>query len=404
MTTEAAKSNRRLHCWIESFEKYSEGLRSPAIFRKWAGIVAVAGALERRVWVRASGMDLYPSLYVVLVGPPGVGKTVAIVQTEMLWRKSEHLHVAPTSVTKASLLDTLAEATQKIVRMDRIPPYIEYHSLQIAAREFGVLLPAYEQDMMNHLNDIYDCGLEFEERRRGRKDRLIIKHPQLNIIAGTTPSFLGQFLPEGAWDQGFMARVIVVYSGEVQRKPLFDELTAADATDLIHDLKEIIKLYGRMSWTAEAAAAIQAWDQAGGPPAPEHRKLQHYATRRTLQIMKLCTISSASRGDSLIITIEDYRRALEWLIEAEVYMPDTFKAMTTGGDSAAIDECWYFIWEIYSREKKPVIEHRIVYFLQQKVPAHSIMKVLEIMVNSNIIEVVEFGEKGRNAYKPLSKK
>ena len=75
---------RRLGSWIESFLEYTEILPSPPLLRRWAAISYVAAALERKVWVRTMGSDLYPNLYTFLVGPPGVGKGVAIAAGERL--------------------------------------------------------------------------------------------------------------------------------------------------------------------------------------------------------------------------------------------------------------------------------------------------------------------------------
>lgn len=50
----------------------------PEIFRQWGGISCVAGASERKVWIRSMKMDLYPNLYTILVAPPGISKSVAL--------------------------------------------------------------------------------------------------------------------------------------------------------------------------------------------------------------------------------------------------------------------------------------------------------------------------------------
>jgi hypothetical protein len=192
MMSGSGATTRQSTCWIESFLEVTKDLPSPKLFRKWAAIATVAGALERKVWIRSSRMILYPNLY-TLVGPPAVGKTVSISQTEALWRATNELHVAPNSITKSGLVDALAAAERKIVRMDKNPPFYEFHSLLIPSREFGVLVPQYEQDFMNHLNDLYDCGPVFEERRRSIKDNAKIINPQINLLGGTTPSFLQGF-------------------------------------------------------------------------------------------------------------------------------------------------------------------------------------------------------------------
>jgi hypothetical protein len=305
-------------------------------------------------------------------------------------------------------VDALAEAERKIVRMDKTPPYYEFHSLLIPSREFGVLVPSYEQDFMNHMNDLYDCGPVFEERRRSNKDNPKIINPQLNMIGGTTPSFLQGFLPEGAWDQGFMSRMLLIYSGQVITTPLGllddEETQKLDLSHLQKDLLSISRLFGKVSWTPETAQLVSAWRERGCEPVPEHRKLLHYAGRRILHLLKLCVISSVSRNSSLIIEVQDYQRALGWLCEAEIYMPDIFKDMANGGDSAAIDDCWHYVYQLYAKEGKPIAEHRIVYFLKDRIPSHSVMRVLDMMVRANLLKQESYGgPDGRAMYAPVAK-
>jgi hypothetical protein len=113
-------------------------------------------------------------------------------------------------------------------------------------------------------------------------------------------------------------------------------------------------------------------------------------------------IASLSRSGDKIITIENYSEALNWLIEAESYMPDIFKAMKSGGDSTAMEEAWNYAWTVYGKEKKPIAEHRLVHFLRERVPAHAVMKVLEILVKSHMLEPTVTDDKFQG-YKPTSR-
>lgn len=377
---------RRLESWVDAFCQYTSKFPSPLIWRKWAAIATIAGALERKVWIKTFE-NLYPNLYTVLDGPPGKGKTVLVNTVMNLWHELTEHHLAPSSVSRASLMDALREADRKVVRPQDNPPVISFNSLLIAQNELGVLIPAYDNDFMNTLTDIYD-GKRYGERKRGAELNYVMEHPQLNLLAGTTPSYMNELMPEGAWDQGFISRVLLIYSGESTLQPIFQD----DATDdgpfevLVHDLKIISKLYGRMLFTKEAAEAITNWHMAKGPPTPDHPKLQHYNTRRTAHVLKLCMIASASVSDKLEVTVEHYQEALNWLLEAEVYMPDVFKSMATGGDARAIEDTWHYAYTIYVKEKAPIMEHRLVGFLQQRVPAHSVMRVLDVMVRANLLE------------------
>ena len=83
-------------------------------------------------------------------------------------------------------------------------------------------------------------------------------------------------------------------------------------------------------------------------------------------------------------------------------MPDIFKSMTSGGDSSAMEEAWNYVWTLYAKENRAIAEHRIVHFLRERVPAHAVMRVLEVMVKSRMFEVV-LSDKGFQGYKPTSR-
>ena len=401
--TDKGGAPRRLSSWVEAFIEYTEILPSPPLLRKWAAISFVAAALERKVWVRSMGSNLYPNLYTFLVGPPGVGKGVAINAGERILREVPNLVVGPTDMTAASLIDALNDAVRRIIlRGDT--PFVEFNSLIVLSRELGVLIPAWETSLMNNLTDIYD-GFTVEQKRRGKDLKIKIVNPQINLLGACTPSYLNDVMPAGAWDQGFISRSILVYSGDkTSRDPFAEETQSAYATrmytDLLHDLKTISNEYGKLSFSTPAVAAIKAWVSNGLKPEPGHSKLQSYNARRLGHLLKLCIVSSLSKRNDKIITIEDYSEALNWLIEAETHMPDIFKAMTSGGDSSHMEETWNYVWSIYSKEKKPIPEHRIVHFLRERVPAHSVMRVIEIMVKSNMLEIALNG--AVVGYKPRS--
>lgn len=379
-------------------------LPSPSLFRKWVAIFFLAAAMERKIWVRTMGSNLYPGLFVFLVGPPGIGKGQAIHMGESILREVPDLKVGPSDMTSASMIDALNESSRKIVQLQAAEPYVEFNSLIVVSRELGVLLPSWDSSLMNNLTDIYD-GFTLDQKRRGKDLRIKIPSPQINLLGACTPSYLNEIMPAGAWDQGFISRTILIYSGERFRKDPFGEspsFTGRLRNDLLHDLKTIASIYGPMSFTSPAIQAIKAWVGASCPPEPTHLKLQFYNARRTAHLLKLCMISSMSRSNDRVIGIEHYSEALNWLIEAEALMPDIFKSMTSGGDSSAMEEAWSYAWNLYSKEKKPIAEHRIVHFLRERVPAHSVMRCLEIMVKSHMVKISLQGG-AFNGYEPTSR-
>ena len=356
---------RKLTNWVDGFVSYTEGKGSPLLWRKWAAIFTIAAAIERKVWLKTAKGKLYPNMYIVLVGKAGTGKSLATNTVyECLSELSENgnIHVAPTSVTKASLIDALDAAERKIIRPTATPPIFSFNSLSIVVNELGVFLPAYDGEFMNTLTDLWDCK-NYSETRRTNKININIPAAQLNMFSATTPAYLNGFLPEGAWEHGFMSRVLMIYSGAADFTDMFAEFEF-DSTlwdNLVLDLKSINQMVGELTPTNEVKEALNAWARSGGQPQPTHPKLTDYLSRRPAHLLKLCQIACVASGDGYEITLDHYAEALDWLTEAEHAIPDIFKAMTTGGDGKVIQEAYHFVYEIYvkDKEKEPVLEHRL---------------------------------------------
>lgn len=372
--------------WVDAFLEATSHLTSPQLFRKWGAISVISGALERKVWVKTKGSPLYPNLYVVLVAPPGVGKTEVTWRVRAMWDALEDVHVANSSVTKAALIDSLDAATRRITDLTAVPPVYNFNTLLVAANELGVLLPSYESEFMNTLTDLYDCK-GYSESRRTKDIKIKIERPSLSILAACTPGYLKETLPPGAWDQGFLSRTILIYSGEQQLSSLFHE-EEESMEHLVEDLKAINALYGQFRFTSEAKTFIDKWYLGGQEPKPDHPRLLNYNTRRITHWLKLSMVASASRKRDLTIDIDDVQLALDWLVEAEFYMNDIFKAMGSGGDSQVIEEAFHFLYQMYMRDAKrqPILEHRLVLFLQERTPVHNIVRMIETMERSGMIE------------------
>ncbi len=378
--------------WIDSFMAYTEGQPTPPRFRRWAAISAIAAALERRVWTITMGRPTFPNLYVLLVGPPTAGKTVAIDIVYDFWRESKAFHIAPKGMTTAALVDSLKEADKKQLMGGIL---VEYHSLQIAAPEFGTFIHAHDLEMMANLNDIWDSPRTYGQKRRhvnGGKTIEII-HPQINILAGVQPGFLASIMPEEAWSMGFTSRLIMIYGQEAPQVSLFSgrTLEASRAKTLISQMVKMSKAHGQFQWTPEAANEIERWNLTRLTPEPTHSRLAHYTGRRVRQYLKLLMVSAVSRsvGEQLelVIRLEDIERAREWLLDAESKMPDVFREMVLKSDVETIKELHFACWQRYSNTKQQPLHSEFVYaFLSNRVPSEKIEKIIETACKSGYLE------------------
>lgn len=350
---------------------------------------------------------LYPNQYILLVGPPGVGKTDALIPITRFLRKLPEIHVAPTSVTRASLTDALKDAERTIVRPGDLRPVISFNSLFVCAEELGNFITMYDGEFMSALNFFYDCR-PYEERKRHMKrgESVVIDHPLLNMVMGTTPGWLISTLPANAWQEGFSSRILLVYSNDVSTVDFFEEESPEDSAleELLHlDLMDISSMYGLMRPETSVVDALRKWRNSGGKPTPTHPKLAHYLPRRPIHLMKAAMCLSASRASDYIVRLEDFEKALSMLIEVEKQIPLAFREMQTGGDGGILDEAYHEVVRLFIRFQKPVPEYKISHFVAQRAPSYTVKKIVELLYETNMLKIVDaVGPGGRPTYAPTS--
>lgn len=368
-----------MESWIDNFVAQTKNLHSPEIFRKWAAITTISAVLEQKVWVTTS-RPLYPNLFAFLVGHPGVGKSRTMSEARAIVQKIPDFHLAPISMTFASLVDTLVTSKRNIIR----PGYdqLEYNSMFICADELGAFIHKYDNEMIDGLSAFYDPA-PYQQVRRTSELKIKIASPQLNILCGTTPQNLTDLMPEKAWGQGFTSRLIMVFSDERIIGDDFAPEDARDTTDLEHDIAIINSLVGQFEVTEDYRNAVNNWRALGEAPVPSHPKLIHYVTRRRTHLYKLSMVSAIDRSNALILTRDDFNRAMFWLLEAEGTMSEIFKAGATNADAQAMDEIIHFI-KIGDRGHG-VSEQKITRFAQERIPIHSVLRTIDILEKSGQI-------------------
>lgn len=322
----------------------------------------------------------YPNIYVFLVGLPGAGKSRAIRTAAKFLSTIEELHIAPTSMTSASMIDCMVEAKRMVMNLPH--DAMEFNSMFAIPDEMSAFMSKYDEELVGTMTTFWDC-VPYSQARRGRPEKPKIKSPQLSLLMGCTPANLIKTLPEFAWDQGFMARVIMVYSNEKIIGNMFDPPAVKQSEEMLHDLKCISSLIGKFGWEEAFSNAVNNWRHLGLPPVPKHPKLVHYNARRVSNLLKLSMVANIDRTDSLRLTVQDFNRAMGWLLEAEVFMTEVFESTPGGADSKALDEILHFINRFGA---KGANEHQINRFAKERMSLHAVLKTIEVLEKTGSIK------------------
>ncbi len=376
---------------ITDFVSYTEAEPATDIHRLWAGIALVAGALERRVWAPVGDLQTFPNLYILLVAPPGVGKSI-IYRVRDLWNETVELgtsspafRLSPESVTRASLIDALGASKNSRITASGT---VYFSSLLVPSEEFEVILPTYDSSFISILNSIFgNPHFHRETRRTGPVREIIIEYPSLNIIGGATPAYFTAHFPDEAWNTGLIRRIIMVYSAEAPVKDIFT--ANPDKSNLRHRLLDhlcqLTALFGPAKWADDAYQELRHWHLNGQAPVPSHSKLVNYIRSRTQFLIKLALISGVSRTGFPKIESIDVSRAMRWLFEVEALMPDIFRAMTGKSDMAILQELHFFAEALGLKHRGPIQSASLLEFLAARAPSEKVQKLLEVAEKTNII-------------------
>lgn len=387
-------AQRLCDSWINSFIEHTDNIETPEIWRRWTAIIAVAAVMEQKCFMLTSTY-LYPNLYAIIVGPPGVGKSRTIRVARNLLRplsgaETSTLHLAPDSMTGASLTDALVEAKRVITTSWDGEGGQSFNSMVLMPDELSDFMKVYDEALIGKLTKFYDVDPYIETRVVGKIQR-VIENSQLNMIAGSTTGHLLQKIPEWAWSQGFFSRTILIFGleRELNEDIFTEELRGSE--HLAHDIKCIFTLHGQFRLDAEFREAVNAWRKQGELPRPTHPRFEHYCTRRLAHLLKLSMVSSADRNDSLRVELQDYHRARAWLEEAEREMPRVF-GHATSVDSTVLAEALHFIGD------KEVSDKRLRRFLGDKIPAHSVSSIVDQLEKSGMVDVTKRDKLSGMAY------
>ncbi len=357
--------SRELEDWLDGYLIYTDNTESPLSYHTWAGLSVIAGALQRRVYIKWSlGQTLYPNLYIVLIGPSGrTRKGVSIGIAKEFLRDTPGVSVAPESSSGRQAM-ILAMKRANLNFTDPSDGKIKFHcALTAFSEELSVFLGQGDIAYLSNLTDWYDSKDDWEYETVGRgKDTL--QGLCLNLLGGTAPDWIQSMIPQEALGGGFTSRIIFIV--EEKKRKIVPEHIITDAEielqeKLRRDLDRISQLAGEVTFDEVARKKYIDWYtsedkklSAGNPPIADNR-FTGYCERRATHLRKIMILCCASRTDSLIITGQDFDKALRLLHGAEVNMPKTFGGLGKARYSGETTEIQEYIKAVGTTTRKTVL-------------------------------------------------
>lgn len=316
---------RKVQDWLSSYLAYAQDEFCPPKFHFWTGVSVLATAMERKVWVDRETFSLYPNLYVMLIGKPGVGKSSAsnIGVNEFLKRLK---YGAQTSI------NFLATKSSQAGFLEQAALWREFHYQGRAISHASSFLYASEASnsfteimgggaIQNDLVELYDCPPHLS-KKLVNKPELIIQNGCCNFLACSTFSFLKDLIPERHAAGGFASRLLYVVQRDLfVRKPSWSTQGRDTALQqkLLEDLVDIHTLCGEMEPTEEFTSVYEKW-------FPKHdfetqnlpsERMQLFKARKHTNLLKIAMICSVAESSALRLELRHWDRALDMYADLE---------------------------------------------------------------------------------------
>lgn len=320
---------------------------------------------------------IFPNQYVMLIGHAGARKSTAIKMAAKVVRAAGYEHFAAEKTTKEKFLIDLEgaddepsrvyssrarEGANRSVTARDVLANLELETnsdnhdgvpkeVFITADEFNEFAGSGNLDFLSMLGALWDWDDEsgtYKHRFKNSKS-ISIYQPTISLIGGNTHVGFKNAFPEAAIGQGFLSRLILVYSEPSGRKITFPEKPSdAVAIAIGERLNRITKeVTGEATLSAKARQALdtiyRTWQEL------EDYRFKSYSTRRQTHLFKLCLITAAMRV-STEIDLEDVILANSILTWAESSMD---KALGEYGKSRNAEVIQTIMAALYS-SKEPM--------------------------------------------------
>lgn len=315
-------SDRAVGNWLRAYAEYTKELESPDSFHLWCGLSAIGSVARRNVYIDQGHYLLYPNTFIILVGPPGiVAKSTCIRASRRLLLGVPDIVFGPDSVTREELIRSMA----KIGGPGKVA------AMTIHSSELSSLIEQSGIAMIQFLTDIYDCewnpkGWSHSTKHQGRD---VIHNPVINLLAGTTPSWIAEGMPAGVVEHGFTARVIFIYEDRprfLNPKPKPPPKKLVEA--LQEDLNRIASIKGEFTFEKSAYDLYDKLYRKVGKTIPSDYRIEGFHWRKAkVHLLKTAMLVSLSEKDDLVLEERDVALAWELLTSIEDKMARTFSAV-----------------------------------------------------------------------------
>ena len=305
-----------MNAWLSDYLEYVKDIRSPLVYHKWVGLSIISATIGRKVYLQLGHFQTVPNIYVILLGPSGLGKGNALAPARELLFQTKVV-LAPNSTTREGFLSYMLDKESIINGKS-------YNNMMILATELGSFLKDQDRQFRRDLTGLYDCEIEGFLSQTKTVPSVELKNPGVTLLGATTPDDLLHIFPASEYRLGMLGRCIMVFADQTRKVPLIPPNPDKKlALKLSNQLRATQKIIGTMKFSATGELAFAAIQQTK-TRRYIHSVFEGFAARRHIHILKVAMLLSLIRSNRMLIDGLDLEEAEELIAEVEVDMEVPF--------------------------------------------------------------------------------
>lgn len=278
-----------------------EGSNAPMEWRQWAAISMVAASVSDRVWV-AGGSDrpITPNLYVILIGPSGVGKNETTSMVLNILREIPEVDTYHGRLTGAYLIDYMSAGSRDdgTTRMAHTKPYLVTPELA-----WSIGRGDLARDLLTILTELYSSGGHRIQEGTRTHGGVELTDVCVNWFAGTTVEWLRECVDETMVEGGAFARMIPIVPAEIPERPIIWRQKPDDyekvRAHVIGRVRALTTLEGPLTVEPESRSILLNWHETR--PIPSEELLKPTWRRQHITAIKLAIIHSLADGFNMVV-------------------------------------------------------------------------------------------------------
>ena len=288
--------------YFKNYETYVRDNEAPHNYHVWTSISVLSALLGRKCYVPQGLFTVYPNLYVILVGSPGLKKSTAMNVGKNLLRTVEGIPTSPEATTREALINSLAKnkVTYKLGEKQMF-----YHQSTAFVTEMSEFLGAKHTNapLINFLTTIWD---ENEFRWDTRRDGEVkIESPYFSLLGCTNPDWISTGLKSDVITGGFSRRMIFVSERAPSTKnpwPVLSEEQEEAFLKVSMAAQRISKLQGNFVLTEGAMELwVDEYNKADKALSSKDPRLQYYYSSKHNLVLKvaICLAGAFETGRTI---------------------------------------------------------------------------------------------------------